>query len=182
VYTRGGDKGETGLYGGKRVPKDSLRVEAYGSIDELNSSIGVAVSISRLDDVSDSLRRIQGLLFVAGADLAAEVSAQGHADRSQRISRVDTEWLEKEIDSVHAKLPRLTAFILPGGSELSAQLHLARAVCRRAERRVVSASKSETVNPEILPFLNRLSTYLFNLARFANMREGKNDEIWKGRD
>jgi cob(I)alamin adenosyltransferase len=179
LYTRGGDRGETGLYGGKRVPKDSLRVEAYGSIDELNSSIGVAVSICRLDDVSDSLRRIQGLLFVAGADLASE---GGAADRSQRISSEETEWLEKEIVSVHAKLPRLTAFILPGGSELSAQLHLTRAVCRRTERRIVSASRSEAVNPEILPFFNRLSTYLFNLARYVNMREGKNDEIWKARE
>jgi cob(I)alamin adenosyltransferase len=176
LYTRGGDKGETGLFGGKRVAKDSLRVEAYGGIDELNSSIGVAVSICRLDDVSDSLRRIQRLLFVAGADLASE---GGAADRSQRISKEDTAWLEREIDSVHAKLPRLTAFILPGGSDLSAHLHLTRAVCRRVERRIYSASRSEILNPEILPFFNRLSTYLFNLARFVNMREGKNDEIWK---
>ena len=179
MYTRAGDKGETGLFGGKRVPKDSPRVEAYGSIDELNSSIGVAVSICRLGDLSDSLRQIQKLLFVAGADLASEIPAENKQDRGQRISKADTEWLEREIDAVHSKLPRLTAFILPGGSELSAQLHLSRAICRRAERRIVSAGRSELVNPEILPFFNRLSTYLFNIARLANMKEGMNDELWK---
>ena len=179
MYTRGGDKGETGLYGGKRVPKDSLRVEAYGSIDELNSCIGVVVSVCRLDDVADSLRKIQRLLFIAGADLAAQEPSEGEADRIQRISKSDTEWLERETDAVYSKLPRLTGFILPGGSEVSALLHLARSVCRRAERRIVAASRSEKVNPDIVPFFNRLSTYLFNLARFVNLSEGRGDELWK---
>jgi cob(I)alamin adenosyltransferase len=179
LYTRGGDKGETGLYGGKRVPKDSPRVEAYGSIDELNSCIGVAVSICRLENVADSLRQIQRLLFIAGADLAAQEPSEGGADRIQRISKSDTEWLERETDAVHSKLPRLTGFILPGGSEVSALLHLARSVCRRAERRIVSASRSEKVNPDLVPFFNRLSTYLFNLARFMNLSEGRSDELWK---
>jgi cob(I)alamin adenosyltransferase len=179
LYTRGGDKGETGLYGGKRVPKDSLRVEAYGSIDELNSCIGIAVSVCRLEDVADSLRQVQRLLFIAGADLAAQLPAEESEDRTRRISKADTEWLERETDAVYSKLPRLTGFILPGGSEVSAQIHLARSICRRAERRIVAASRSEKVNPDILPFVNRLSTYLFNLARFANLSEGRSDELWK---
>ncbi len=180
MYTRGGDKGETGLFGGKRVPKDSLRVEAYGSVDELNSCIGVVVSICRLEDLADSLRRVQALLFVAGADLATDLPSDGTADRGQRITKGDTDWLENQTDAVLSKLPRLTSFILPGGSELSAQIHFARSVCRRAERRIVEAGRKENLNPEILPFFNRLSTYLFDLARLANMKEGKSDELWRG--
>ncbi|MBI3023142.1 MAG: cob(I)yrinic acid a,c-diamide adenosyltransferase, partial [Thaumarchaeota archaeon] len=119
MYTRGGDKGETGLFGARRVSKDSPRVEAYGSIDELNSCIGLAVSISRFKELTESLKKIQRLLFVAGADLATDVDVSG--GRVPRIGKSDIERLEREIDSMQPKLPKLTKFILPGGSQLSAQ-------------------------------------------------------------
>jgi len=179
MYTRGGDKGETGLYGSKRVSKDSPRVEAYGTVDELNSCIGVAISTSRQEEISEELRWVQGKLLVVGADLASEHTAEGRPERLPRIGKKDTEKLEAMIDQYQTKLPRLTNFILPGGSALSANLHLARSVCRRAERAVVSLSKKEPVNPELVPFLNRLSTYLFNAARFGNFLEGMDDAIWK---
>jgi cob(I)alamin adenosyltransferase len=179
MYTRGGDKGETGLYGSKRVAKDSPRVEAYGTVDELNSCIGVAVSSSSRPEISEQLRWVQGRLFVAGADLASERPSEGTADRVPRIAKEDTQRLEGMIDRFQAELPRLTKFILPGGSALSANLHLARSVCRRAERAVVSLARSEDVNPELVPFLNRLSTYLFNAARYGNVLEGVRDEIWE---
>ena len=178
MHTRGGDKGETSLYGAARVAKDSLRVDAYGTIDELNSSIGVAVAASRHKEISKPLKRIQADLFAAGADLATEFARKGGA-RVPRIEREDTERLERMVDRLQEKLPRLTSFILPGGSQLSASLHLARAVCRRAERRVVALGRAEKINPEMVPYLNRLSTYLFNVARYANVLEGVEDDAWK---
>ena len=177
MYTRGGDKGETGLYGARRVPKDSLRVDAYGTIDELNSCIGVAVAASEHDEVSRPLKRIQSKLLAAGADLATELPKGGA--KVQRIRPADTKELEGMIDELQRKLPKLTAFILPGGTELSSSLHLARAVCRRAERRIVALGRSETINPEMVPYFNRLSTYLFNLARYANRLDGVEDEKWE---
>jgi cob(I)alamin adenosyltransferase len=173
MYTRGGDRGETGLYGPKRVRKDSPRVEAYGNVDELNSCLGVAVSVSGHEELSLDLNWIQGRLLVVGADLASEKGG-----RVPRISKEDTHRLERSIDTLQGRLPRLTNFILPGGSALSAQLHLARSVCRRAERSVVALSSSEQINPELIPFLNRLSTYLFNAARLANLLDGRKDEVW----
>jgi len=183
MYTRGGDRGETGLYGSKRVGKDSQRVEAYGTVDELNSCIGVAVSSSRQPEISAQLRWVQGRLFVAGADLASEqpvgAAVGGKLDRVPRVEKGDTQKLEAMIDELQKKLPRLTSFILPGGSPLSANLHLARSVCRRAERLTVSLSKKEEINLELLPFLNRLSTYLFNAARYGNLLDGGKDEVWQ---
>jgi cob(I)alamin adenosyltransferase len=176
LYTRGGDKGETSLYGASRVPKDSPRVDAYGTVDELNSCIGVAVAECRHEGISRPLKRIQADLFTAGADLASEFTDGGA--RVPRIGKKDTERLEKMVDELQGKLPRLASFILPGGSRLSSSLHLARAVCRRAERRVVALSRAEKINPEVIPYLNRLSTYLFNAARYANVLEGVGDEVW----
>jgi len=178
LYTRGGDKGETSLYGASRVPKDSLRVETYGTVDELNSSIGVALAGCRHKEISKPLKRIQAELFTAGADLATELSSTGGV-RVPRITKKDTERLERAVDELQAKLPRLTSFILPGGSQLSSSLHLARAVCRRAERKAVALGRAEEINPEIVPYLNRLSTCLFNMARYANLLEGVEDEVWK---
>ena len=178
MYTRGGDKGDTSLYGASRVPKDSRRVDAYGTIDELNSCIGVALAVCKHKEVSKPLKRIQAELFTAGADLATELGSKGGA-RVPRIEKKDTEQLEKLVDGLQKKLPRLTSFILPGGSQLSSTLHLARAVSRRAERRVVTLGRAEKINPELVPYLNRLSTYLFNLARYANALEGVKDEVWK---
>jgi len=177
MYTRRGDRGETSLYGSKRVPKDSPRVEAYGSIDELNSILGVAVSLSKDAKTSASLREIQKMLFVAGADSAAEY---GGSRKVPRISTSDTLRLEKITDDLLGRLPMLKNFILPGGSVMGAHLQLSRAVCRRAERRLFTASRLEKMNPELLPFFNRLSTYLFNLSRWANKRAGKKEEVWRG--
>ena len=178
MYTRAGDKGQTGLYGPKRVAKDSPRVEAYGAVDELNSCLGVAISSSGRKEVSEELRWVQGRLLVAGADLAAELAAKESEDRVPRIVIQDTKKLEEMIARFQEKLPRLTSFILPGGTALSANLHLARSVCRRAERAVVSLAKKENINAELVPFLNRLSTYLFNAARYSNALEGVGDEVW----
>jgi cob(I)alamin adenosyltransferase len=179
LYTRGGDTGKTGLYGSKRVGKESQRVEAYGTVDELNSCLGLAAAVSVHPEVSKELKWVQGRLFVAGADLASELAEGAQGDRVPRIGKEDTERLEKMIDEMQLKLPRLTNFILPGGSVLSAQLHMARSICRRAERSVVALAKAEKVNPQLIPFLNRLSTYLFNVARYGNVLEGKNDEVWR---
>jgi cob(I)alamin adenosyltransferase len=178
LYTRGGDKGETSLYGASRVAKDSPRVAAYGTIDELNSSIGVALAACEHEEISRPLKRIQAELFIAGADLATELSAKGGA-RVPRIQKEDTQELEKMIDELQGKLPKLKSFILPGGSRLSSSLHLSRAVCRRAERSVVTLGRTEKINPEAVPYLNRLSTYLFNLARYSNLLEKVEDEVWR---
>jgi cob(I)alamin adenosyltransferase len=179
MYTRRGDAGETGLYGSKRVRKDSPRVEAYGNIDELNSCMGLAVSVCEHSELSKELKWVQGKLLVAGADLASELGGVEKANSVPRIGGDDTKRLEEIIDAMQPELPRLTNFILPGGSNLSAHLHMARSVCRRAERSIVTLSNLEKVNPELTPFFNRLSTYLFNAARLANLLEGKEDEVWR---
>lgn len=180
MYTRRGDAGDTGLYGSKRVRKDSPRVEAYGNVDELNSCIGLAVSVCTHEEIEQDLKWIQGRLLVVGADLASEKVEAGAKDRVPRITKEDTEKLEGIIDSLQTRLPRLTNFILPGGSVVSAHLHLARSVCRRAERSIVTLANVESINQELVPFLNRLSTYLFNAARLANALEGRKDEVWHG--
>ena len=182
MYTRRGDKGETSLFGSRRVSKDSPRIEAYGAIDELNSYIGVAISFSTSENVSTPLKKVQKLLFVAGADLATELVARGEGETVPRISSEDTRWLEKESDELLTKLPPLKNFILPGGSQSAANLQLARSVCRRAERRIVAVGRVEAINPELLPFVNRLSTYLFNLARYSNFAEGRKEEVWRKKD
>lgn len=176
MYTRRGDRGETSLYGAKRVAKDSPRVEAYGTIDELNSLIGVVISESKDTDVVSSLKGVQKMLFVAGADAACELGAPNSVPR---VSGTDIAKLEKMTDELLARLPTLQNFILPGGTQVGAHLQLARAVCRRAERRILTASRTEGMNPELLPFFNRLSSYLFNLSRLANERAGTKEDIWK---
>jgi cob(I)alamin adenosyltransferase len=137
----------------------------------------VAISACKRQEIAVPLKRIQAKLFTAGADLATDLEVET-GGRIPRIGKADTDDLERMIDALQAILPPLKSFILPGGSQLSAALHLARAVCRRAERRVVALSREEKINPDMIPFLNRLSTYLFNLARQANMLEGKPEEPW----
>jgi cob(I)alamin adenosyltransferase len=176
MYTRRGDRGDTSLYGPKRVQKDDPRVEAYGTIDELNSVIGVIISASRDRALSSSLKEVQRMLFVAGGDSATEM---GGRQRVPRIGPSNTKRLEELTDELLAKLPPLSNFILPGGSQAGSMLHVARSVCRRAERRLVTASKAHEMNPELLPFFNRLSSYLFNLSRWANQSAGKKESVWK---
>jgi cob(I)alamin adenosyltransferase len=179
LYTRGGDGGETSLFGSGRVRKDSLRVEAYGTVDELNSCLGVAIACCEHPEMVTALKKVQAKLFTAGADLATDMESETRGKTIPRIGRSDTDELERMIDALQAELPPLRSFILPGGTGLSAAIHLSRAVCRRAERRVVELARSEKVNQEMVPFLNRLSTYLFNLAREANLLAGQADEVWK---
>jgi cob(I)alamin adenosyltransferase len=177
MYTRRGDKGETSLFGPKRVPKDSPRVEAYGEIDELNSLLGVVISNCRDGSMVAELRAVQSMLFVAGGDLAAEGGAKA---RVPRITHEHTMTIEAMTDSALKSLPPLKNFILPGGSRVGAELQLSRAVCRRVERRIVAASRTESINEELLPFFNRLSSYLFSLSRLANKRAGRKETTWRG--
>jgi cob(I)alamin adenosyltransferase len=175
MYTRRGDKGETSLFGPKRVGKDSPRVEAYGAIDELNSLLGVVIADCKDRKLISELKSIQRMLFVAGGDLAAEGSASA---RVPRIAPRHTLEVETMTDRALRSLPPLRNFILPGGSRVASELQLARAVCRRAERRVVAASRAESVNQELIPFFNRLSSYLFNASRTANAKARRKEEAW----
>lgn len=178
IYTKTGDDGTTGLFGGDRVPKDHLRIEAYGTIDELNSLIGVAVTQQMPKRLQSSLLEISALLFTAGADLATPLDPPP-AYPIPRITSAHTAYLERLIDEYDAELSPLKAFILPTGTPAAAYLHLARTVCRRAERCETTLSRTEDVGKEIGKFLNRLSDYLFTAARMANRLAGAQDVEWK---
>ncbi|HET8650881.1 MAG TPA: cob(I)yrinic acid a,c-diamide adenosyltransferase [Gemmatimonadales bacterium] len=178
IYTRTGDRGETGLFGGGRVPKDHIRVAAYGDVDELNSAIGVARAAGP-PVVEELLEGIQRDLFVIGGHLAtpdpervAKAMARAHLAEG-RVAELET-----AIDDAEKELPPLTRFILPGGTPKAAAFHLARTICRRAERHVVTLSHEAEVPGEFLIYLNRLSDLLFALARLANHREGREDVVW----
>jgi cob(I)alamin adenosyltransferase len=173
IYTRGGDSGETSLGDGARVPKDDTRVTAFGTVDEANAAIGLAL-LAAEPEIASVLTRIQNDLFDVGADLCTP--GEG-GDGKLRMTDGQTAWLEAQIDAVNARLKPLDSFILPGGSEASARLHVARTVVRRAERWVVRLGRSETINPAVLRYLNRLSDLLFVLARAAN-RDGFADILW----
>src|SRR5271157_2635518 len=176
IYTRTGDKGETGLVGGARVSKDSLRVTAYGSVDEANSVLGIARSHLKDKELDILLAELQADLFVVGADLA---SVSGNEQRSlPRITKEKVSELERTIDKYEAELPPLKSFILPGGGITGSILHNARTVARRAERHIVTLSKAEKINDQMLPYMNRLSDLLFVLARVVNHRELKGDVEW----
>jgi cob(I)alamin adenosyltransferase len=172
LYTRTGDTGETGLYGGERVRKDHLRVAAYGSVDEANAALGVAATLGE----TALLQELQADLFVVGGDLATPLGRD-----VPRIATLDTVRLEGQIDALEASVPPLRNFILPGGTPLAAALHLARTLVRRAERAVVSLveAEPEQTSPETLRYLNRLSDLLFALARAANQQAGVADIPWK---
>jgi cob(I)alamin adenosyltransferase len=168
IYTRTGDSGKTGLIGGERVPKSSIRVEAYGTVDELSSLIGVVRSCGLPEEVEVMLRRVQQDLFIIGAMLALP---DGIAKASYRVPDLPEDAvgkLEAMIDGIEEKLSPLTHFILPGGSEPSALLHMARSVSRRAERRCVALGEVEDLDSAVIPYLNRLSDLCFVLARYVN--------------
>lgn len=172
IYTRTGDKGQTSLYGGKRVLKSDLRIEAYGSIDELNCALGVVLAETNNKEIKQILKNIQPDLFLIGSLLA------GYKVKTNPISLKITK-LEKWIDGFDEKLPELKNFILPQGIKTGSLLHLARSVCRRLERRVVELSQKESVDKEIIIYLNRLSDLLFVMARVVNKKAGKKETIWK---
>lgn len=179
IYTRTGDDGTTMLFGGPRVPKYHLRVEAYGTVDELNSALGLARTLQPQPDSEDWLRTIQQHLFYIGSDLATPLDAK--TDHIVRLDKDATLWLEKAIDGIDKDLPPLKQFILPGGAPTAAQIHVARTICRRAERVVSALVESEPVGDYVLPYLNRLSDFLFMLARWENFKAGIPDEKWSVR-
>jgi cob(I)alamin adenosyltransferase len=176
IYTRGGDGGETSLGDGARVPKTDPLVEAYGSVDELNAMVGFVLAASDLPEtVGAVLRPIQNELFDLGADVSVPRSDDGK--QRLRIDRSRVEALERLCDQFNADLPALRSFVLPGGSDGASRLHVARVVCRRAERRAISAAAERDVNPAAIAYLNRLSDLLFILARAANA--GREEPLWK---
>jgi len=178
IYTRTGDEGETGLFGGGRVPKDDPRVAAYGDVDELSALLGLARTESAGTELDALLGEVQRDLFAIGAQLAdpkATVAAR-KAKAAVTSERVDR--LERAIDAREADLPPLQAFILPGGSRLGALLHVARTVCRRAERAVVALARAQALDPVLLAYLNRLSDLLFVLARHENHTRGAREDTW----
>lgn len=177
IYTRTGDRGDTGLGDGSRVPKDAPRVEAYGQVDELNALLGLVTATCQDYPEAGLLRSIQNDLFDVGADLCVPGALDPAAGQQLRVTAAQAERLEKAIDRLNEKLEPLRSFVLPGGTAAAAWLHLARTVCRRAERAVVTLMHRETVNDQVLIYLNRLSDLLFVLARVAN-DDGRGDVLW----
>ncbi len=184
LYTRTGDDGTTGLFGGDRVSKDDPRIAAFGSVDELNACVGLAAAAcdstnpfeSRL---LDTLSQLQSRLFDVGADLAAPLGSK-HQDKIKRIDSDDVKQVEAWIDEFDAKNEPMKSFVLPGGTELAARLHLARTVCRRAEREVIALAHGGPVNEQLRIYLNRISDLLFAMARRANKQAGVADVPWTG--
>ena len=175
IYTKTGDKGTTALGDGSRLPKGALRIQAFGTVDETNSAIGIA-RLHTQGEVDAMLARIQNDLFDLGAALCAPEDGR-KAEGRLRISGAQVERLEREIDAMNEKLAPLTSFVLPGGTALAAHLHLARAIARRAESAMVELSAKEQINPEALRYANRLSDHLFVMARTAN-DAGMGDVLW----
>lgn len=173
IYTKTGDKGETSLNGGMRVPKSSLRIDAYGTIDELNSHLGVVRTLQPPVDLNVILEQLQRSLFVLGTDLATPLEAS--TGRVKRIEQKDVDRLEGWIDTMDAQLEPLQLFVLPGGSPVAAHLHIARTVCRRAERLIDALGRQETIGTLPLVYTNRLADLLFVLARYANKNSNVND-------
>jgi len=175
IYTKTGDDGTTGLIGGKRISKSSQRITTYGAIDELNSSIGIVLSSKLDNDIHDLLEKIQNDLFIVGADLANPDLKTS----SNRITEDMVKFLEMHIDKFEDELPPITYFILPGGDSDAAQVHLARAISRRAETHIVQLSEREAINKTCQIYMNRLSDLLFVIARVINKRKMIKDVAWK---
>jgi cob(I)alamin adenosyltransferase len=180
VYTRAGDDGTTALVGGQRVPKDSLRIEAYGTIDELNSVIGVAIAAGASSRLAEPLAVIQQVLFNLGSRLALDPTDAGRIELP-KVTAEHVARLETLIDEWNDTLPDLKSFVLPGGSVASAQLHVARTVCRRAERVILALHREQPVEPEVIAYVNRLSDLLFVAARAENADKGEAEVLWDSR-
>jgi cob(I)alamin adenosyltransferase len=181
IYTKTGDDGTTGLFGGKRVKKDAALIEAYGTVDELNSMLGVVRSLNRNKELDQILAKLQTDLFVLSAELAASREEDGTRSIIPRIGEEHVEVLEARIDEIETELSPLKNFLFPAGSVAASHLHLARAVCRRAERRTVKLARREAVGNFVVKYLNRLSDLLFVLARLANKIDGMKEEKWSAR-
>jgi cob(I)alamin adenosyltransferase len=175
IYTKTGDEGGTSFYGGKRILKSDLRIQVYGELDELNSVLGMVRSFNLHYELDPLLKKLQADLFVVGSDLAAPQHA-----KIERVSEKMVAYLEMEIDKLEEKLPPLQNFILPSGNIAASLLHFARSVCRRAERKLIELHQKETMSPELLMYVNRLSDLLFVMARFENHLTGGKEDIWKG--
>ena len=177
IYTKGGDLGETSLWGGSRVLKSHPRVGAYGTLDEANSALGMALAFlpAAETEVQAQLTRVQNELFQVGAELATQ---EGKKNSCALVSQTEIEILEKEIDAMEASLAPLQNFILPGGSTAGATIHLVRTIVRRAERECVELSRVEKIRPEVIQYLNRLSDYLFVMGRFINHRLDQPETKW----
>lgn len=177
IYTKTGDTGETSLGNGRRVPKTDLRIVAYGTVDELNSTLGCVLATDSTKGFADILKRIQNDLFDIGADLCVPETEEPLTYVPLRVTAEQVAQLEHWIDSANERLKPLTSFILPGGSVVSANLHVARTVCRRSEIEVLRLAATERINPQVVIYLNRLSDLLFVLARCAN-DDGQLDVLW----
>jgi cob(I)alamin adenosyltransferase len=180
IYTKTGDEGETSLFGGKRVAKSSLRIEAYGTVDELNSHLGLARALVLPKEIDEELLRLQTELFTLGADLATPLSET--TSHIARIDETNVARLERVIDRLDEQMPPLKNFILPSGTPIAAQLHIARTVCRRAERAVDALGREEPLGALPLMYLNRLADLLFVLARYVNHCAGVSETPWIGKD
>ena len=175
IYTRGGDAGETSLGDGSRVSKLDERIAAFGTVDELNSALGVVLAGDSPPAIREVLLRVQNELFDVGADFSVPTAREGRL----RVTQEQIDRLEGECDRFNADLPELKSFVLPGGGEPAARLHVARALCRRAEREALAAASAHDVSPLTLVYLNRLSDLLFILARAANAAEGHEEPLWR---
>ena len=175
IYTRGGDTGETSLGDGARVSKLDARIAAYGTVDELNSALGLTLAADCPEEIRVVLGRVQNELFDLGADLSVPMEREARL----RVTQEQVDALERDCDRFNAELPELKSFVLPGGDEAAARLHVARTICRRAEREALVASGLYTVNPLALVYLNRVSDLLFILARTANAAAGHEEPLWK---
>jgi len=176
IYTKTGDDGTTSLFSGGRVAKHHLRVESYGTVDELNSYLGLARASQPTETTGELLEIIQNHLFRLGADLATPMDAK--AEWLVRITEEEVKWLEEQIDTLSDGLPDLKNFILPGGVIIAAHLHVSRTICRRAERLVVALAENEAINDASRVYLNRLSDFLFTLARYENAQQGEVETKW----
>ncbi|MCX7875980.1 MAG: cob(I)yrinic acid a,c-diamide adenosyltransferase [Melioribacteraceae bacterium] len=179
IYTKTGDKGETSLFGGKRVWKDDQRIKAYGTIDELNAQLGLTITEIKSEELIDILKSIQNELFTICSDLATPFEVEIKNFNVPRINETYINKIEKLIDEFDAKIPTLKNFILPGGTKGASNLHLARTICRRAEREIVTLSKIEKINPTIEIYINRLSDLLFVFARYENHFQNVSDVVWQ---
>jgi len=175
IYTRGGDAGETSLGDGSRVSKLDPRITAYGAVDELNAAVGVVLAGGGPDEIRAVLERVQNELF----DLGADLSVPAHVEGRLRVEQPLVDRLEADCDRFNADLPELRSFVLPGGTQTAAALHVARTICRRAEREAVAATEAVEIRPFVVPYLNRLSDLLFILSRAANAVAERDEPLWK---